>query len=141
MTTVTESTIKLTEKQERFCIEYVLNKGNGKDAAERAGYSTASQESLAVEASRLLRNVNVISKIAELREQTGIKTGVNIEWLTSVLVSAIETSLTNEDSKGVALNSSVLMKLMGWDNKTTPDMPIKDLANRIIEQRQAMKQA
>ena len=77
-----------------------------------------------------MRKVEVISRIAELREQSGVKTGANVEWLTSILVSAIERSMAKEeiydregnptgvykfDSKGVAANSTVLMKLMGWD--------------------------
>ncbi len=135
-----EKVHKLTERQELFCIEYVLNKGNATEAARRAGYSDSSDEVLCQIGYATLRNVEVISRIALLREQSGTKTGANVEWLTSILVSAIERCMQKEeifdsdgnptgeykfDSKGVSANSSVLMKLMGWDvKKETPNEPM-----------------
>jgi phage terminase small subunit len=55
---------KLTLKQQRFVNSYLRNGGNGRLAAQEAGYS-GSDEALAVQASRLLRNVNVMAAIAE----------------------------------------------------------------------------
>lgn len=106
---------KLTDRQERFCIEYVLNKGNATEAAKRAGYSDSSEDVLANAGWQNLRNPQIIARIAELREQAGVKTGANVEWLCSLLVSTIERAYEDRDSKGVAANSSVLMKLMGWE--------------------------
>jgi phage terminase small subunit len=53
----------LNDQQERFCLEY-LKDLNGKQAAIRAGYSEASAES---QASRLLSNAKVASRVAELK--------------------------------------------------------------------------
>lgn len=55
----------LTPKQEKFCLEYVIDY-NGTRAAIRAGYSenTANEQS-----SRLLANVNIQARIGELEEQ------------------------------------------------------------------------
>jgi len=63
---------KLTLKQERFCEEYVIDM-NGTQAAIRAGYSenTANEQ-----ASRLLTNVNIQTKVSELRD--GIQERTNI---------------------------------------------------------------
>lgn len=127
---------KLTDKQEAFAIEYVLSKSNATEAARRAGYSNSSEDVLASMGYENLRNPQIIARIAQLREDTGVKTGANVEWLTSVLVSAIERCMANEeiydregnptgvykfDSKGVAANSTVLMKLMGWDKPKNND--------------------
>lgn len=138
---------KLTERQELFCIEYTLNGGNATEAARRAGYSDSTDEVLANIAYQNLRKVEIISRIARLREESGTKTGANVEWLTSILVSAIERSMQKEeiydsegnptgtykfDAKGIAANSSVLIKLMGWDSvkPATPndERPIQIIA-------------
>lgn len=134
---------QLTERQERFCIEYVLNKGNGAAAARRAGYSESGDDE---EAYRLLRNAQIIARIDELRAQSGVKTGANIEWLESMLVTAIERCAQKQqvydsngdptgewkfDSKGLASNANVLMKLKGWEKpQAVPvgEQPVKIVA-------------
>jgi phage terminase small subunit len=55
---------KLTEKQERFCLEWIVD-CNGKKAAIRAGYMPKSAES---QASRLLRNAKVRKRIRQLQK-------------------------------------------------------------------------
>lgn len=54
---------KLTGKQERFVNEYIICL-NGTEAARRAGYA-GDDATLAVTASRLLRNVKVVEAIAQ----------------------------------------------------------------------------
>ena len=53
-------------RRESFCREYVIDVTNQAAAAVRAGYSakTAAQQ-----ASRLLKNVNVKERIAELQQE------------------------------------------------------------------------
>lgn len=70
------STSGLTDKQERFCREYVANKGNGCQAAISAGYSkkTAQEQS-----SRLLLNVKVADFIKSLKEKVNKKLEVTPE--------------------------------------------------------------
>lgn len=55
----------LTEKRERFCIEYVKD-FNGTQAAVRAGYSEATADR---QASRLLRYAEVWDRINELQDE------------------------------------------------------------------------
>lgn len=144
---VKEKRARLTDKQELFCIEYVLNKGNATEAAKRAGYSDTTDEVLANIGFQNLRKFEVIARIAQLREESGVKTGANVEWLQSILVSAIERCMQNEqiydsegnptgeyrfDSKGLAMNADKLMKLNGWDKiAAKPDdepTPVKIVA-------------
>ena len=54
---------KLTEKQEQFCHEYVVD-FNAKQAAIRSGYSKRTAESMG---SRLLSNAKVAKRIEELK--------------------------------------------------------------------------
>lgn len=62
----------LEPRQERFCQEYVKDL-NGTQAAIRAGYSakTANEQ-----ASRMLANVNVAARVAELQQTVAEKAGV-----------------------------------------------------------------
>lgn len=55
----------MTPRQEKFCIEYLIDL-NATQAAIRAGYSKKTAEALA---SRLLRNVNIRSRIKELQDK------------------------------------------------------------------------
>ncbi|MBO7668329.1 MAG: terminase small subunit [Firmicutes bacterium] len=56
----------LTDRQERFVLEYLRNGGNGTEAANAAGYSA---KSAAVQASRLLTDAKVLAyKRAQARE-------------------------------------------------------------------------
>lgn len=56
---------ELSAKQKRFCAEYIVDY-NGTKAAIRAGYS---EESAAVQASRLLKNDKVLARVRELQEK------------------------------------------------------------------------
>lgn len=56
--------MKLTEKQKRFCEEYLTDL-NAAQAAIRSGYS---EDTAKEQASRLLTNVNVQAYVAELQE-------------------------------------------------------------------------
>lgn len=67
---------KLTPKQEKFCVEYLVDL-NATQAAIRAGYSEKTAEATA---SRLLRNVKVQTRIQELRS----------EYFTKAIASAAE---------------------------------------------------
>jgi len=66
---------KLTEKQKRFCEEYMIDL-NGTQAAIRAGYSkkTANEQ-----AARLLANVSINNYISELRAKQEERTGVSAD--------------------------------------------------------------
>lgn len=72
---------KINKKQERFCLEYVID-CNGTQAAIRAGYSkkTANEQ-----ASRLLANVNIKARVEELQAKTTKKLEITREDILSRL--------------------------------------------------------
>lgn len=55
----------LSPAQEKFCLEYRKHEGNGTAAAIAAGYS---ERTAAQQATRLLRNVNIMKRIKELAD-------------------------------------------------------------------------
>lgn len=68
---------ELTDKQKRFCEEYVIDL-NATQAAIRAGYSekTANEQ-----ASRLLANVNISDYVANLQKKISEKLQIDAEWV------------------------------------------------------------
>lgn len=68
---------KLTDKQERFCQEYVIDL-NGTQAAIRAGYSKKTARE---QAARLLTNVIIEGKIKELQTTVADKLEVDATWV------------------------------------------------------------
>lgn len=56
---------KLTAKQERFCLEYLVDR-NGTRAAIRAGYG---EKGAAVSACRMLKNDKVLARVRELQAE------------------------------------------------------------------------
>ena len=62
---------RLTEKQEKFCLYFRKTGGNQTLAAIKAGYS---KDTAAVQANRLLKNVNVKKRIKELADDAARKT-------------------------------------------------------------------
>jgi phage terminase small subunit len=59
---------KLTQKQERFVIEY-FKTGNATQSAITAGYLNNSDNSVAVTASRLLNNAKIVDRLSQLRKR------------------------------------------------------------------------
>ena len=68
---------KLTDKQERFCQEYIIDL-NATQAAIRTGYSekTANEQG-----ARLLANVSIQERLAELKKERAEKLDVNATWV------------------------------------------------------------
>lgn len=66
---------KLTEKQKRFCEEYLIDL-NATQSAIRSGYSVKTARQIA---QRLLTNVDIQSYIQELREQQSKRTEITAD--------------------------------------------------------------
>lgn len=68
---------KLNDKQERFCMEYIVDY-NGTQAAIRSGYSapTAGEQ-----ASRLLKDVRIKEKIDKLKIEVAEKISLDATWV------------------------------------------------------------
>lgn len=62
-------------RHERFCVEYVVDH-NGTRAAIRAGYS---ENSAAQQATRLLRNAQIVARVAELEDAVAKRAEVNAD--------------------------------------------------------------
>jgi phage terminase small subunit len=83
---------KLTDKQRRFCEEYVIDL-NGTQAAIRAGYSekTANEQ-----ASRLLANVNASDYVKELQARLSDKLQISSEWVLKRFKEISDRAMTAE---------------------------------------------
>lgn len=88
---------KLTEKQQRFVSEYLIDL-NGTQAAIRSGYSakTANEQ-----ASRMLANVSIQQAIAEAMAERSKRTGVNQDRVVLELAKIAFLKMTDVvDSQG-----------------------------------------
>lgn len=82
----------MTPKQEKFCAEYLVDL-NATQAAIRAGYSAKTAESTG---SRLLRNVNIKSHIALLREREFESTIATAKEAEAFLAKAMRGDIDEE---------------------------------------------
>jgi phage terminase small subunit len=81
----------LTVKQEKFAQEYVANGGNASDAY-RAAYNTSKMKPASVWrlAHDVLMNVNVSSRIDEIRKEIEEKSNVSAVWIRERLMRLVE---------------------------------------------------
>lgn len=86
----------LTPKQERFCLEYVID-NNATQACIRAGYSKKTAHS---SGPRLLDNVGVKARIAELQAETAKKLEITRE---DTIRKAIEMTELYDELKRLAM--------------------------------------
>lgn len=82
---------KLTDKQEMFCQEY-LKDLNGTQAAIRAGYSEKTAE---FQASRLLSNDKVKSRITQLKDKRVQRVEIDADYLLKTLKTWLESDITD----------------------------------------------
>lgn len=77
----------LSPAQEKFCLEYRKHEGNGTAAAIAAGYS---ERTAAQQATRLLRNVNILKRIKELADDAIRKQIIGLDKRALVLSKIAE---------------------------------------------------
>lgn len=70
---------KLSEKEERFCLELVKNAGNATQAYKDAGYVVKNDNVAGVEGLKRLRKPKIKKRLAELRAPEKQKTVMSIE--------------------------------------------------------------
>ena len=85
----------LTPRQEKFCIEYAKC-GNARQAYIAAGYSHKKDETTDAAASRLLSNVKVQRRLAELAEEAKNAAIADIQEMQEVLTQIIRQNMTEE---------------------------------------------
>lgn len=83
----------LTEKQERFCIEYVDNGGNASEAY-RVCYDCSSMQSATInrEASRLLQNHKIATRIEAIKQSRADRAQRGRDIINNALLDIVETT-------------------------------------------------
>lgn len=84
---------KLTPQQDRFCREYVLNGGKQKQAAISAGYS---KKTASAQASRLLTNVNILSRVHAIQIEELKKASITPEFVMLQYLKVYNRCMQNE---------------------------------------------
>ena len=85
----------LTPKQEKFCLEYAKC-GNARQAYINAGYKHKKDNITDAAASRLLSNVKVKERLAELAEQAANDSIADIKEMQQILTSIIRQEMKEE---------------------------------------------
>jgi len=97
---------KLTDKQQKFCDEYLVDL-NAKQAAIRVGYSekTASEQS-----SRLLSNVKIQNYIQNKQKKTSDKLEINKELILQMVfdIAKSKGERTNDRLKAIEIVNKML---------------------------------
>lgn len=109
----------LKPNHEQFAQNWVANGGNGRKAAEDAGF--AGGASAEVAASRLLRNVKVRARIAELESQSSVTSSEVVGLLASQMRGDVTDALDPTDPAVIRLRQSGvshLIKKIKFDSKT-----------------------
>lgn len=83
---------KLTDKQEAFCIEYMIDL-NATRAAKRAGYSEKTAKDIGCQN---LAKLNIQERIAELMQARNEKTQIDAEWVLNQAVKVHERCMQGE---------------------------------------------
>ena len=95
----------MTDKQERFCEEYMIDL-NATQAAIRAGYSPKTARE---QAPRLLANVSIQNRIAQLQAEQSRRTGVSADRVVRELAKiafANASDLIDPETASVKLDAS-----------------------------------
>lgn len=85
----------LTPKQEKFCLEYAKC-GNARQAYISAGYKNKKDSVTDAAASRLLSNVKVKARLAELAEQAASDSIADIQEMQQILTSIMRQETQEE---------------------------------------------
>lgn len=82
--------MKLTEKQKRFCEEYLIDL-NATQAYRRAGYAAKSDDTARVEGCKLLTKPNIQQYLQELRDAQSKRTGITADFVVAELYRVAES--------------------------------------------------
>lgn len=96
--------VEITKQQERFCLEYIHNGLNGKQAYKVAYPKCKSEQAAEAGASRLLRNVKVQEYIKELQSEFKKTKVMSIEdrreWLSNIVGEKVLDKSTKYNKDG-----------------------------------------
>ena len=102
----------LNAKQERFA-QSLAQGMNASAAYKAAGYAATKDGAIRANASRLLTNANVKSRIAELQRQAAAKTLVTIESITAELDASLAIATQQQNPAAMTSASMAKAKLHG----------------------------
>lgn len=102
----------LTVRQEKFCLEYAES-GNARQAYLNAGYKPKSDKAADAAASRLLSNVKVQKRLAELAEELKNSKIADIQEMQEVLTKIIRRELPGVTIKDVISAIDKLGRMQG----------------------------
>lgn len=88
--------IDLTEQQEQFCQEYVLNGGNAGKAVIKAGYKVTTQNSTWSLGSQILSSIKVTARIEQLRKEAGL-TFISKEYIVNGFKEIAERCMSERE--------------------------------------------
>lgn len=135
--TMEEKATGLPPKEERFCLEYVIDY-NGAAAARRAGYS---EKSAAKQASRLLSRPEIKERVRQLQKGQRERLCISSDLVVTKTVELLDICMAKKkpikewnykthewedsgefqvDSKGAARCLELLSKMLGADKAATP---------------------
>lgn len=101
---------KLSEKDRLFCLTYIANNGNAKEAAIAAGYNCKNQNHIGWQ---VLQRPQVKQFLEENRKKLEEKFDITIEWKMKKLKSCVIRSLKSNNSSGVIGGIAELNKMQG----------------------------
>jgi phage terminase small subunit len=101
--------LALTVKQEKFCLEYAKS-GNARQAYKKAGYNCKNDASTDASASKLLSNVKVKARLAELAEEAKNNAIADIQEMQEKLTEIIRQQLEEEVIVVDPLNGAIKVK-------------------------------
>lgn len=98
--------MKLTDKQEAFIREYMIDM-NATQAYLRAGYKV-NENTARANASRLLTNANILTRIEELQAERAKKLDIDAEWVLKRLVQISDRCMQEEPVMAYNYDSKTL---------------------------------
>lgn len=100
-------------KQEAFCLHYAQT-GNATESYKKAGYSAKTENALYSAANRLLKNVKVQARLAELSDELATEKIANIkeiqERLTAILRGEIQEEQIVVEGCGDGVSEATIVK-------------------------------
>jgi len=97
---------KLTDKQEMFCREYLVDL-NATQAAIRAGYSEKTAKDIGCQN---LAKLNVAKRIQELKDKRQSKVEVSAEYVLQTILDTVELSKRDDDKANIYKGAELLGK-------------------------------
>lgn len=88
--------VKLTIKQEAFCLEYA-GSGNATEAYKKAGYSVESDNAAAVNANRLLKNAKVQLRLQEIAKEIAAPKIASVQEIQEFLTAVMRQEKKEEE--------------------------------------------